>query len=157
WSCACRTGGSVAGPGHRIRAVAAWPRPSNRSRWSSRSSSSPAAMPAEPARPARSSPTRDNSGVSDIPRRAVPRPAKLAGLPLGLAGRATVGLGKRLGGRSSEEITLELQQRTAEQLFALLGQLKGGAMKFGQALSVFEAALPENLSAPYREALTKLQ
>ena len=30
-------------------------------------------------------------------------------------------------------------------------------MKFGQALSVFEAALPEEMAAPYREALTKLQ
>jgi predicted unusual protein kinase regulating ubiquinone biosynthesis (AarF/ABC1/UbiB family) len=30
-------------------------------------------------------------------------------------------------------------------------------MKFGQALSVFEAAIPEQLAAPYREALTKLQ
>lgn len=95
--------------------------------------------------------------MSDIPRRAVTRTAKLAGLPIGLAGRATVGLGKRLGGRSADEINLELQQRTAEQLFAVLGQLKGGAMKFGQALSVFEAALPENVAAPYREALTKLQ
>ncbi|HEX4726831.1 MAG TPA: AarF/ABC1/UbiB kinase family protein, partial [Jatrophihabitans sp.] len=42
-------------------------------------------------------------------------------------------------------------------LFSVLGQLKGGAMKFGQALSVFEAALPEESAAPYREALTKLQ
>jgi predicted unusual protein kinase regulating ubiquinone biosynthesis (AarF/ABC1/UbiB family) len=39
----------------------------------------------------------------------------------------------------------------------VLGQLKGGAMKFGQALSVFEAALPEELAGPYRAALTKLQ
>ena len=30
-------------------------------------------------------------------------------------------------------------------------------MKFGQALSVFEAALPEDLAGPYRQALTKLQ
>jgi predicted unusual protein kinase regulating ubiquinone biosynthesis (AarF/ABC1/UbiB family) len=30
-------------------------------------------------------------------------------------------------------------------------------MKFGQALSVFEAALPEELAGPYRGALTKLQ
>jgi predicted unusual protein kinase regulating ubiquinone biosynthesis (AarF/ABC1/UbiB family) len=30
-------------------------------------------------------------------------------------------------------------------------------MKFGQALSVFEAAFPEDMAAPYREALTKLQ
>jgi predicted unusual protein kinase regulating ubiquinone biosynthesis (AarF/ABC1/UbiB family) len=87
----------------------------------------------------------------------VTRTAKLASLPLGVAGRATVGLGKRLAGQSSETVTLALQQRTAEQLFAVLGQLKGGAMKFGQALSVFEAALPENVAAPYREALTRLQ
>ena len=30
----------------------------------------------------------------------------------------------------------------------MLGELKGGAMKFGQALSVFEAALPEEFAAP---------
>ena len=74
-----------------------------------------------------------------------------------MAGRATLGLGKRLTGRSAEEVNADLQQRTAEQLFAVLGQLKGGAMKFGQALSVFEAALPEQTAAPYREALTRLQ
>jgi len=39
----------------------------------------------------------------------------------------------------------------------VLGQLKGGAMKLGQQLSVFEAAVPEELAAPYREALVKLQ
>ena len=48
----------------------------------------------------------------------------------------------------------EIQQRTAEQLFRTLGELKGGAMKFGQALSVLEAALPDELAAPYREHLT---
>jgi predicted unusual protein kinase regulating ubiquinone biosynthesis (AarF/ABC1/UbiB family) len=95
--------------------------------------------------------------VTDIPRRAVSRTAKLASLPLGFAGRAALGLGKRVTGLASEVISAELQQRTAEQLFSVLGQLKGGAMKFGQALSVFEAALPEELAGPYREALTKLQ
>ena len=30
-------------------------------------------------------------------------------------------------------------------------------MKFGQAMSIFEAALPEELAAPYRAALTRLQ
>ena len=95
--------------------------------------------------------------VSDIPRRAVTRSAKLATLPLGVAGRATLGLGKRIGGKPAEAVALELQQRTAEQLFQVLGQLKGGAMKLGQALSVFEAALPEDIAGPYRAALTKLQ
>ena len=39
----------------------------------------------------------------------------------------------------------------------MLGELKGGAMKVGQALSVMEAAIPEEYGKPYREALTKLQ
>ena len=80
--------------------------------------------------------------MSDLPRKAVTRTAKLAALPLGFAGRATWGLGKRIGGKSAELVARELQQRTAEQLFKVLGELKGGAMKFGQALSVFESALP---------------
>jgi predicted unusual protein kinase regulating ubiquinone biosynthesis (AarF/ABC1/UbiB family) len=95
--------------------------------------------------------------VTDIPRRAVTRTARLAALPLGFAGRAVLGLGKRATGLASEVISPEIQQRTAEQLFSVLGQLKGGAMKLGQALSVFEAALPAELAAPYREALTRLQ
>jgi predicted unusual protein kinase regulating ubiquinone biosynthesis (AarF/ABC1/UbiB family) len=50
-----------------------------------------------------------------------------------------------------------MQQQTAEQMFRVLGELKGGAMKFGQALSIFEAALPEEIAAPYRAQLTQLQ
>lgn len=95
--------------------------------------------------------------VTDIPHRAAARTARLAALPLGIAGRATIGLGKRLGGQSAEQVNAELQKQTADQLFAVLGQLKGGAMKLGQAMSVFEAALPEKYVKPYREALTKLQ
>ncbi|BFV57413.1 AarF/ABC1/UbiB kinase family protein [Kitasatospora sp. CMC57] len=95
--------------------------------------------------------------MSEIPRKAVSRTARLAALPLSFAGRATLGLGKRLGGRPADEVTAELQQQTADQLFATLGKLKGGAMKFGQVLSVFEAALPEEVAGPYRAALTKLQ
>ncbi|NUL03800.1 AarF/ABC1/UbiB kinase family protein [Streptomyces lunaelactis] len=95
--------------------------------------------------------------MSDLPRKAVTRTAKLAALPLGFAGRATWGLGKRIGGKSAEIVARELQQRTAEQLFKVLGELKGGAMKFGQAMSVFESALPEEVAGPYRAALTKLQ
>jgi len=95
--------------------------------------------------------------MTDIPRRAVARTAKLASLPLGFAGRAAWGLGKRVTGMATEVVSAEVQRKTAEQLFSVLGQLKGGAMKFGQALSVFEAALPEELAGPYRQALTKLQ
>jgi len=87
----------------------------------------------------------------------VTRNAKLAGLPIGYAARAALGLGKRIGGRSAEIVAAEIQQRTAEQIFRVLGELKGGAMKMGQALSVFEAALPPEIAGPYRATLTKLQ
>src|SRR6201988_392192 len=48
-------------------------------------------------------------------------------------------------------------EKAANQLFPVLGELKGGAMKVGQALSVMEAAIPDEFGEPYREALTKLQ
>ena len=95
--------------------------------------------------------------MSELPRKAVARTAKLAALPLGYAGRTALGLGKRIGGASAETVLSEVQQRTAEQLFRTLGDLKGGAMKFGQAMSIFEAALPDELAGPYREQLTRLQ
>lgn len=98
-----------------------------------------------------------NGGVADLPRRTFTRSARIAALPIGHASRAALGFGKRLGGRPAEAVSTELQQRTAEQVFKVLGELKGGAMKVGQAMSVFEAALPEDLAGPYRATLTKLQ
>lgn len=85
------------------------------------------------------------------------RTARLARLPFGMAGRVVGGFGRRIAGGNSEQINAEISAKTAEQLFTVLGQLKGGAMKVGQLLSVFEAAVPEDMAAPYREALTKLQ
>jgi predicted unusual protein kinase regulating ubiquinone biosynthesis (AarF/ABC1/UbiB family) len=95
--------------------------------------------------------------VTDIPRRTAARTAKLASLPLGVAGRAAAGGGRRLAGGDGDEISAQLMAKSAEQLFAVLGELKGGAMKFGQALSVFEAAIPDEFAAPFRESLVKLQ
>ncbi|HEU4568050.1 MAG TPA: AarF/ABC1/UbiB kinase family protein [Marmoricola sp.] len=95
--------------------------------------------------------------MTDLPRKAVQRTARLAALPLGYAGRTALGFGRRIGGVPAETVLTEVQQRTAEQLFRTLGELKGGAMKVGQAMSIFEAALPEELAAPYREQLTRLQ
>ncbi|MGA8048340.1 MAG: AarF/ABC1/UbiB kinase family protein [Dermatophilaceae bacterium] len=95
--------------------------------------------------------------MTDLPFRGVTRTAKLATLPLGFAGRTAWAVGKRVGGRPAEMVALEVQARTAEQLFSVLGELKGGAMKVGQALSIMEAALPEEMAAPYRATLTKLQ
>ena len=95
--------------------------------------------------------------MNDLPRRTVTRTAKLATLPVGLVGRTALGLGKRLGGRPAEVVAQEIQQRTADQIFRVLGELKGGALKLGQALSIFEAALPPEIAGPYRATLTRLQ
>ena len=95
--------------------------------------------------------------MSDIPRGGVQRTAKLAGLPLGVAGRAAAGWGRRMAGGDRQDISSQMAAKSAEQLFAVLGELKGGAMKFGQALSIFEAAVPPELAGPYRDALTRLQ
>jgi predicted unusual protein kinase regulating ubiquinone biosynthesis (AarF/ABC1/UbiB family) len=81
----------------------------------------------------------------------------MASIPLSLAGRGAIGFGRQLIGQSPEFAFADLQEKTAEQIFKVLGELKGGAMKFGQALSVFEAALPEEIAKPYRETLVKLQ
>jgi predicted unusual protein kinase regulating ubiquinone biosynthesis (AarF/ABC1/UbiB family)/HSP20 family molecular chaperone IbpA len=95
--------------------------------------------------------------MSDLPRHAVTRSARLARLPVGYAGRTALGTGRRLGGRPAELVNQEIQQRTADQVFRVLGELKGGAMKLGQALSVFEAALPPEIAGPYRATLARLQ
>jgi predicted unusual protein kinase regulating ubiquinone biosynthesis (AarF/ABC1/UbiB family) len=95
--------------------------------------------------------------VTDIKRGRAARNAKLASLPVSFAGRAALGFGKRLTGMSKDEVNAELMQKAANQLFQVLGELKGGAMKVGQALSVMEAAIPDEYGEPYREALTKLQ
>ena len=90
-------------------------------------------------------------------RSAIGRTARLASLPVGFAGRTAIGVGKRVGGKPAELVMTEVQQRTADQLFKVLGELKGGAMKLGQAMSIFESVLPDELAGPYREVLTRLQ
>ena len=95
--------------------------------------------------------------MADIPRFSLTRSAKIAAVPVGHASRVALGVGKRIGGKPAEAVAAELQARTAEQMFKVLGELKGGAMKLGQAMSIFEAALPEDVAGPYRAMLTKLQ
>jgi predicted unusual protein kinase regulating ubiquinone biosynthesis (AarF/ABC1/UbiB family) len=99
----------------------------------------------------------DDGRVADIKRGGAARNVKLASLPVGIAGRAALGFGKRLTGKSKDDVNAEMMEKAAHQLFTVLGELKGGAMKVGQALSVMEAAVPEQFGEPYREALTKLQ
>ena len=79
------------------------------------------------------------------------RATRLAALPLRHAAR-TAAAATRLSRVAADQVAA----RTAEQLFGTLGELKGGAAKLGQAMSVFEAAMPEELAAPYRTALRRL-
>jgi predicted unusual protein kinase regulating ubiquinone biosynthesis (AarF/ABC1/UbiB family) len=79
------------------------------------------------------------------------RTTRLAALPLRHAAR-TAATATRLSRAATDQVAA----RTAEQLFGTLGELKGGAAKLGQAMSVFEAAMPEEMAAPYRAALRRL-
>ena len=86
-----------------------------------------------------------------VPTGALRRTGRLAMLPLRHAAR-TAGAASRLSRAAGDQVAA----RTAEQVFTTLGELKGGAAKLGQAMSVFEAALPEEVAAPYRSALRRL-
>lgn len=105
-------------------------------------------------------PHLDPAALTDqdrVPTSSFSRGARMLGLPLGYAGRATVGFGRRLMGHSAESVQSEMRQQAAAQMFRVLGELKGGAMKFGQALSMFEAVLPDDVAGPYRDQLRRLQ
>jgi len=86
-----------------------------------------------------------------LPTGALGRTGRLALLPLRHAARTAAS-----ASRLSRAATDQVAARTAEQVFATLGELKGGAAKLGQAMSVFEAALPEEVAALYRSALRRL-
>src|ERR1700747_750912 len=86
-----------------------------------------------------------------LPAGGLRRTGRLAALPLRHAAR-TAAAATRLSRLAADQVAA----RTAEQLFGTLGELKGGAAKLGQAMSVFEAAMPEEIAAPYRSALRRL-
>src|SRR5579864_7041931 len=86
-----------------------------------------------------------------LPTGGLWRTGRLAALPLRHAAR-TAAAATRLSRAAADQVAA----RTAEQIFGTLGELKGGAAKLGQAMSVFEAAMPEEVAAPYRAALRRL-
>lgn len=98
-----------------------------------------------------------SSAKDGLPPRGGARAARLASLPVGHAGRRLSGWGRRLAGQDRDQVEALITERSAEQLFEVLGSLKGGAMKLGQVLSVFEPAMPLELAEPYRRALVKMQ
>ena len=68
----------------------------------------------------------DDRYVSDIKRGRAARNAKLASIPVGFAGRAALGVGKRLAGRSKDEVQAELLEKAANQLFTVLASSRAG-------------------------------
>src|SRR5579859_5950267 len=98
--------------------------------------------------PARSAAQRERPV---LPAGGLRRTSRLAALPLRHAAR-TAAAATRLSRVAADQVAA----RTAEQLFGTLGELKGGAAKLGQAMSVLEAAMPEEVAAPYRAALRRL-
>ncbi|WP_433681578.1 ABC1 kinase family protein [Nocardia sp. CA-119907] len=91
------------------------------------------------------------------PVRTAVRNAKLAAIPVAFAGRRAAGVGKRAMGRSAGEVDRDIQMRTAQHIFEVLGELKGCATKLGQLLAIYELALPRELAEPYKIALSQLQ
>ena len=77
-----------------------------------------------------------------LPTGGLGRTGRLALLPLRHAAR-TAAAASRLSRAAADQVAA----RTAEQVFATLGELKGGAAKLGQAMAVFEAAMPEEVAA----------
>lgn len=102
-------------------------------------------------------PRRPGGDAVGMRIQALTRLARMSALPLGAGRRMAVAGGLKALGRLTDETSLELHERTADQLFDVLGGLKGGVMKFGQVLSVYEAVLPPSISAVYRERLAGLQ
>ncbi len=100
----------------------------------------------------------NNQGVFDPALlESFKRFAVIAGVPLmaGVRLASSVVAGTINNDRSERSSNNQL--KNAQMLFDVLGNLRGGAAKIGQALSVFEPAIPQNLIGPYRQSLTKLQ
>src|SRR3546814_13880705 len=71
-------------------------------------------------------PMSDEAAERRMRKSALGRTVRLATLPAAYAGRTTLGVGKRLVGRPAAAVMTEVQQRTADQIFSVLGELKGG-------------------------------
>ncbi|WP_067700570.1 ABC1 kinase family protein [Nocardia jejuensis] len=91
-------------------------------------------------------------------RTGLARSAKIAALPMGIMARRMTATGKAImTGADRGAIDEALVDKAADEVFRVLGELKGGAMKLGQALSVAEAAVPPRFADRYRDALSRLQ
>jgi len=63
---------------------------------------------------------------------------------------------RRMQKVSKKDSNIILHQNIADKLAKILSELRGGATKFGQFLAIYQAALPEEYSDIYRNALTNI-
>ncbi|MEC3918355.1 ABC1 kinase family protein [Nocardia sp. CDC160] len=97
-----------------------------------------------------------------VPTSRLVRDTKLAGIPVAYMGRRMAGRGRRMLGRPAAEVERDIQLRTAQHLFEVLGELRGCAAKVGQMAGVYRAVLPLDLAGEgfaelAGDALSRLQ
>ena len=85
------------------------------------------------------------------------RTARLLSLPVGALALSLEGIARRAAGQDAEAVRRGLRGRNAARTRAVLGELKGGALKAGQLLSTVEALFPQDPEAIWRETLTGFQ
>jgi predicted unusual protein kinase regulating ubiquinone biosynthesis (AarF/ABC1/UbiB family) len=90
-----------------------------------------------------------------MPDRSLARNTELAGLGARMGGAYAAHRARRVFASEERRAELDaaLQLRTAEEVAATLGNLKGAMMKLGQMVSYVDESLPE----PLRESLAQLQ
>lgn len=94
--------------------------------------------------------------MSKIRKGRVGRLAKLGGLAARLGGGAVGLAGKRITAGKDQALAA-LHQRTAEQLFETMAEMKGLPMKVGQILSFMDGVVPPEHQASYARLLSRLQ
>jgi predicted unusual protein kinase regulating ubiquinone biosynthesis (AarF/ABC1/UbiB family) len=85
------------------------------------------------------------------------RTARLLSLPLGALALGAEGLVRRAAGQDADVVRRGLRARNVARTRAVLGDLKGGALKAGQLLSTVEALFPADPDGTWQRALTALQ
>ncbi|MEA3055405.1 MAG: hypothetical protein QOD30_837, partial [Actinomycetota bacterium] len=98
--------------------------------------------------------SRDAS-PSEQPTTRAARTAEIAKLGARVGGTVASNRARRVfaSAERKEELDAELELRTAEDVAATLGNMKGALMKLGQLASFVDDGMPE----PVREALQQLQ
>ncbi|HUF34269.1 MAG TPA: AarF/ABC1/UbiB kinase family protein [Acidimicrobiales bacterium] len=99
--------------------------------------------------------SRTSEGDTLMRRGSAARSAQLAGMSTRMGGAYATHRARRIfaSAERRDELDEALQLRTAQEVAATLGNMKGAMMKLGQMVSYVDESLP----APFREALAELQ